>query len=244
MTKRVLILGGTSEIALETAKIFGLNGFAITLTGRNNKELKRVTNHLCVRFALNVTSFAFDILQPTDYLDAQEAEEGVPDVVICFIGSMHNQNDLINNPELQRNIMRTNFEAPAIFLSSVHRKFLKRGWGTIIGISSVAGERGRASNYFYGSAKAGFSTFLSGMRNASQSSNVQITTILPGFVRTRMIENMNTPSVLTASPAMVAESIWRSYENKKDIVYVLKIWRYIMLIIKLIPEKFFKKTNL
>src|ERR1700709_2942426 len=100
--------------------------------------------------------------------------------------------------------MRTNYEGPALILGMFAERFLKRGAGSIIGISSVAGDRGRGSNYIYGSAKAGFSAFLSGLRNRLASKGVHVITVKPGFVDTKMTEGMNLPSLLTAQPEEVA----------------------------------------
>ena len=110
-------------------------------------------------------------------------------------------------------------------------------------ISSVAGDRGRAKNYIYGSAKSGFTAFLSGLRNRLFKNNVKVITILPGPVETKMTKEMKLPKFLTSKPKFVADAIYRAVINKKDIVYIKPIWRLIMLIIKLIPEKIFKSKN-
>src|SRR5690606_12784913 len=116
--------------------------------------------------------------------------------------------------------------------------------GTIVGISSVAGERGRQSNYLYGSAKAGFTAYLSGLRNALFSDNVHVVTVLPGFVYTKMTENLNLPKLLTAQPSEVADAIYAAVQKKKNTIYVRWFWKWIMLIIKCIPEFIFKKLKL
>ncbi|MCP4108494.1 MAG: SDR family NAD(P)-dependent oxidoreductase, partial [Desulfobacteraceae bacterium] len=126
----------------------------------------------------------------------------------------------------------------------VAEDFEKKGRGFIIGISSVAGERGRQSNYFYGSAKGAMTVYLSGLRNRLQRSSVQVTTILPGFVQTKMTENLDLPEKLLATPRDVAEDIYKAYVKKRDIIYTKWFWRWIMLVIKLIPEMIFKKLKL
>jgi short-subunit dehydrogenase len=119
-----------------------------------------------------------------------------------------------------------------------------RGKGAIIGISSVAGERGRQSNYFYGSAKAGFTAYLSGLRNRLYKKGVHVMTVKPGFVRTKMLDNMQTPGPLTAMPSQVAEDIYQGLTKKKNSIYTKSVWRPVMYVIKSIPEPIFKKLKL
>ncbi|HTR29705.1 MAG TPA: SDR family NAD(P)-dependent oxidoreductase, partial [Puia sp.] len=114
------------------------------------------------------------------------------------------------------------------------------------GISSVAGERGRQSNYFYGSAKAGFTAYLSGLRNRLFHKGVHVLTVQPGFVNTKMTENMPLPgpALLVASPELVADVVYKAVIKKKNVVYVKWFWRWIMLLVKSIPESLFKKLKL
>jgi Short-chain dehydrogenases of various substrate specificities len=140
--------------------------------------------------------------------------------------------------------MRSNYEGPALLTGLIAERFAARGSGTIIGISSVAGERGRASNYVYGSAKAGYTAFLSGLRNRLSKTGVHVMTVLPGFVRTRMTAGMDLPARLTAEPAAVAEAIFRAAGKQRDVIYVKPVWRLVMAIIRAIPEGIFKGTKL
>ena len=141
-------------------------------------------------------------------------------------------------------ILRANFEGPALALGVLAERFAARGSGVIVGIGSVAGERGRASNYVYGAAKAGFAAFLSGLRNRLATKGVHVVTVLPGFVATAMTEGMDTPPRLTAQPEEVAEAVLRAVRRKRDVIYVRRIWRPIMLIIRALPEALFKRTRL
>ncbi len=122
--------------------------------------------------------------------------------------------------------------------------FEKRNHDFIIGISSVAGERGRQSNYIYGSAKGSSSVYLSGLRNSLNKSYGKVITVLPGFIRTKMTENMDLPEKLMATPEEVAEYVYKAYRKSKDIVYTKWFWWLIMFIIKIIPEKIFKSMDL
>jgi hypothetical protein len=140
--------------------------------------------------------------------------------------------------------MRANYEGPALILGLLAERFAARGSGTLIGISSVAGERGRASNYVYGSAKAGFTAFLSGLRNRLAKGPVRVITVKPGFVATQMTEGMDLNPRLTAQPDAVAEAIWQAQAKGRDVLYVKPVWALIMAIIRALPERLFKKTSL
>jgi decaprenylphospho-beta-D-erythro-pentofuranosid-2-ulose 2-reductase len=112
-------------------------------------------------------------------------------------------------------------------------------------VSSVAGDRGRGSNYFYGAAKAGFTAFLSGLRNRLASAGIRVITVKPGFVRTRMTEGMRLPPVLTAEPDEVGGAIYKAAEKgRRDVIYVRSIWRVVMTIFSLIPERLFKRLRI
>ena len=140
--------------------------------------------------------------------------------------------------------MQTNYIGPASLLAHLANRFAARGSGTLVGISSVAGERGRATNYIYGSAKAGFTAFLSGLRNRLAKQGVHVVTVLPGFVATQMTEGLDLPARLTAQPDEVARAIERAVDKRRNIIYVRPIWWLIMAIIKTIPERIFKNLKL
>jgi len=140
--------------------------------------------------------------------------------------------------------MRSNFEGPAVILGVLANRFVNRGSGTLVGISSVAGDRGRASNYVYGAAKAGFTAFLSGLRNRLAKQNVHVVTVKPGFVNTAMTAHLDLPARLTAEPREVALAIVQAVEKSRNIIYVRPIWRLVMTVICAIPEAVFKKTSI
>ena len=116
--------------------------------------------------------------------------------------------------------------------------------GTIIGISSVAGDRGRASNFVYGSAKAGFSAVLSGLRNAHAKHGLHVLTVKPGFVATKMTAGMDLPPLLTAQPRDVADAIIKAQLRGRNVIYTKSLWWLIMTIIRHIPEGIFKRLSL
>ena len=138
-------------------------------------------------------------------------------------------------------VMDVNYKGPILFINEI-KKILKTGF--IIGISSVAGERGRQKNYIYGSAKSAFSTYLSGLRQELSKKNINVITVHPGFVKTKMTKDIKTIDFLTTTPDKVALDIFKGQKSKKSIIYTKFYWKYIMLIINIIPESLFKKLNL
>jgi short-subunit dehydrogenase len=167
-----------------------------------------------------------------------------PDIVICVFGFLGDQIEAQNNWAHCQQIINSNYTGAVSALNVIANDFERRKKGMIIGISSVAGERGRQSNYIYGSAKAGFTAYLSGLRNRLYHHGVQVLTVKPGFVKTKMIEDLNTPALLTTSPKIVGKKISRAIVKRRDTIYVLPIWRLIMLVIKTIPESIFKRLKL
>jgi len=140
-------------------------------------------------------------------------------------------------------VMRSNYEGPASIFSELANKFEERKSGTLIGISSVAGARGRGSNYFYGSAKSGFTSFLSGLRNRLTKSKVNVITVLPGYVDTKMTKALKLPKILTISADALAESVFKAVGRNQDFV-ISKRWLLIITILQFIPEKIFKRLSL
>lgn len=241
----VLILGGTSDIARATALAFAQNRWTVRLAGRALPELQREADDISARAGRRVTIHEFDALNTSSFVGFLDALPDLPDVVISVVGLLGEQARAEVDLDHAREIMRSNYEGPALILSLFAERFLARGHGSIIGISSVAGDRGRGSNYFYGSAKAGFSAFLSGLRNRmALNGSIHVMTVKPGFVRTKMTEHMKLPPVLTATPAEVGEAVLRGLNQRKDVIYVRPIWFFVMFIIRLIPERIFKRLKL
>jgi hypothetical protein len=191
-----------------------------------------------------VSSAQFDALDFSSHESFYHSLAEKPDVVICVFGLLGDQSEGQQNWAHAHEIINSNYTGAVSILNVVANDFERRKKGIIVGISSVAGERGRQSNYLYGSAKAGFTAYLAGLRNRLFRHGVHVVTVKPGFVKTRMIENLSTPAVLTASPRKVAETISRAIRTKKNTLYVLPIWALIMLVIRLIPESLFKRLKL
>lgn len=241
---KVLILGATSDIAIALAHKFGSSGTDLQLAARDVQSLQTLKSDLEIRYNIAVKTYAFDATQFDSHADFYASLEVAPDIAICVFGYLGNQSGASKDWQESKRIIDTNYTGAVSILNIIANDFEQRRHGVIIGISSVAGERGRQSNYLYGSAKAGFSAYLSGLRNRLHSSNVHVITVKPGFVDTRMTEGLDLPKILTARPAQVAGCVFSAVKKKKNILYVLAIWRLIMFIIKMIPEGIFKKMKL
>jgi len=245
MTKAaVLILGARSDIGKAVAHKFASLGFPVQLAARQARRLEPDKADIELRYNVRVTLHEFDALAIDTHQAFVEALPQLPQVTVCAVGLIGQQAENECDAQAAARVMRSNFEGPASILSILANRFDERGSGTLVGISSVAGERGRATNYVYGSAKAGFTAFLSGLRNRLAKRGVHVVTVLPGFVATQMTEGMDLPTKLTAETSEVADAIARAVERKSDVIYIRPIWRLIMLIIRNIPERIFKRMKI
>ncbi len=243
--KNVLILGATSDIAQALAHEYAAQGFAVTLAARQAERLKETAADLEIRHNVRVTTAEFDALAYDSHAAFYEELPTKPDVAICVFGYLGDQAQAQADFGEARKIIDTNYTGAVSILEIIAADFEQRRGGTIIGISSVAGDRGRQSNYIYGSAKAALATYLSGLKNRLAKAGVQVLTVKPGFVRTKMTAGMPLPAPVTAQPAQVAGDVFRAYQKNSDrVVYTLWMWRYIMFIIRAIPEPIFKRLSL
>ena len=241
MTKpSVLILGARSDIGKAVAHAFASRGHPIQLAARNVQTLEADKSDIALRYSVDVSLHEFDALNITSHSDFVGALPELPETAVCAVGMMGGQSENERSADAAARVLRSNFEGPASVLAELANRFEQRGSGTLVGISSVAGERGRATNYVYGSAKAGFTAFLSGLRNRLARRGVHVVTVLPGFVATQMTEGLDLPAKLTAKPDEVANALVEAVQKQKNVIYVLPVWRFIMIIIRNIPERIFK----
>jgi decaprenylphospho-beta-D-erythro-pentofuranosid-2-ulose 2-reductase len=243
-SKILLILGGTSDIGRATAHVFAMQDWTVQLAGRDLDALQREADDITMRSGATVTIHRFDVIDTISFPAFVKSLPHLPDVVISVIGLLGEQARAETDLVHATMVMRCNYEGPSLILGLFAECFLARGGGTIVGVSSVAGDRGRASNYVYGSAKAGFSAFLCGLRNRMAKQGVHVVTVKPGLVRTRMTDGIYLPKPLTAEPSDVAEAIKRSIIDQKNEIYVRPIWSLVMFILRSIPEFIFKKTSI
>jgi decaprenylphospho-beta-D-erythro-pentofuranosid-2-ulose 2-reductase len=240
----VLILGATSDIGIAIAKKFASKNFNVQLASRNPAQLEPIRSDIKIRYGVECNTFAFDALQFSTHALFFETLNPMPDVTVTVFGVMDEEDDAFDNWTLTQRMIDTNYTGAVSILNIAAKNYNEQKKGAIIGISSVAGDRGRASKLIYGSSKAAFNAYLAGLRNKYFKAGVHVMTVKPGFVYTRMTENMKLPKPLTSTPEQVAEIIYAGFEKKKNVIYVKWFWRYIMLIIKNIPEFQFKKMKL
>lgn len=240
----VLILGASSDIADAVAREFAKNKYTILLAGRNINSLNIVKSDFEVRYGVAVHLLEFDAALFETHELFYKSLPVKPSATVCVFGYLGEQSKAQTDWKESKRIIDTNYTGAVSILNIVASDYEEKRIGTIIGISSVAGERGRQSNYIYGSAKAGFTAYLSGMRNRLFKSGVHVMTVKPGFVKTKMTEGLPLPAPVTANAEQVGKAIYKAFINKKDTLYVLWMWKWIMLIIKCIPEPIFKKLKL
>lgn len=240
----ILLLGATSSIAEELAKIYARKGYQVQLAARHISRLVPLQADLTIRFKTSVELIEFDAEDMSRHGSIYDSLDPKPDIVVCIFGFLGNQSEAEKDWIKASQILNVNYVGAVSILNLVAQDFMTRKNGTIVGISSVAGDRGRLSNYLYGSAKAGFTAYLSGLRNRLFSHNVHVVTVKPGFIRSRMTANIETPGILTASPKQVASAISKAVDGKKNLVYTLWMWRWIMLTIRSIPDFIFKRLKL
>jgi short-subunit dehydrogenase len=230
----VLILGGRSDIGRAVAHAFAAKGHPIQLAARGAASLEASRKDMELRHGVSVTLHEFDALDMAGHAGFIDALPALPEIVVCAVGLLGDQYDDERDFDAATRVMRSNFEAPANILGLFANRFETRG----------AGDRGRASNYIYGSAKAGFTAYLSGLRNRLARKGIHVVTVKPGFVATSMTAGMDLPEKLTAAPEMLGEKIVQAVERRRNVIYVKPVWALVMLIIRNIPEAVFKKTSI
>lgn len=245
MNQTWLIIGATSSIAKAFARAVAKDGAAVLLAGRDMDDLNRCAADCAARGAPLAEALALDLRESSGFASivARMAEQEGALNVAMFAGSMPEQAEIDADPGLIGGVVTDSFTGPAELLQMLAPLIEARGTGTVVGVGSVAGDRGRIGNYVYGAAKAGFATYLSGLRNRLTRAGGHVVTVKPGFVDTAMtfgLEGM----FLVASPDKVAEDILKAVRKKRNVIYTPFFWRYIMLIIRHVPEFIFKKLSI
>ncbi|MDR2354090.1 MAG: SDR family oxidoreductase [Deltaproteobacteria bacterium] len=240
----LLVVGATSDIARATALVFGENGWDLILAGRDMERITTIAADLSFMLDREVSFHHYDVLNEPERLNLWDSLQKKPDAVLLAVGLLGDQEQARFDPELATKIMTVNFTGLVSLITQVANFFEARGSGSLIGISSVAGDRGRGSNFTYGAAKAGLTAYLSGLRNKLFSKGVHVLTVKPGFVKTAMTKDMKLPFLLTATPEQVAKSIYKGVKNRKNVIYTRWYWKWIMFIVKAIPEFIFKRLSM
>ena len=244
--QKVIIFGATSAIAEATARRYATRGARLHLIGRDAERLATIARDLEVRGAVAVSIALLDVSEHFDadalLATAHAALQGI-DIALLAHGVLPDQNACEQNIAALRAVFEINTLSSLALLTPLATLLQAQGHGTIAVISSVAGDRGRQSNYVYGASKAALDTFLSGLRARLAKHGVQVLTIKPGFVDTPMTASCK-KNLLWSSPATIADGIVRALDDQCDVVYLPWFWRYIMLVICSVPERLFKRLSL
>jgi short-subunit dehydrogenase len=245
--RKILIIGATSAIAEAAARIFAARGDALFLVARNAEHLRAVVADLNIRGAARADSATLDV---TDFaaheavIEKAERDLGGIDIALIAHGTLTDQARCEQSVDVMRREFDVNALSTLALLTALANRMEARHGGTLAVISSVAGDRGRQSNYVYGAAKAAVSAFLGGLRQRLAKSGVTVLTIKPGFVDTPMTAGIANKGALWAQPDGIAAGIVQAIDRRRNIVYLPWFWRWIMLMIRQIPEALFKRLKL
>ena len=245
MSQTWIILGATSTMARHFARAVAENGDGVLLAGRDAQELTALANDCQTRGAPLAEPIQFDARNPGSFgaiIDRAQQEYGAISAAV-FVGSMPDQSEIDADPSLVDGTIIDSFTGPARFLQMLAPVMEERGEGTVVGVSSVAGDRGRLANYVYGSAKAGFSTYLAGLRNRLGRKGVHVVTVKPGPVDTAMTWGLDKLPFMT-TPEAVTKAILKAVRKKRNVIYTAGIWRIVMTVICAVPEPIFKKLSI
>ena len=240
----ILIIGAKNEVAKELAKIYAKERNNLYLAGRNISKLKDFANDLMKNHNINIGLKELDIEKFNTHPDFYNSLEEKPNGVIIVTGYDPGQKNAMCDWDVAYRSVNVNYAGPMSILNIISHDMENRKKGFIIGVSSVAGDRGRGKNYIYGSSKSAFSAYLSGLRNRLYKNGVHVLTVKPGYIYSKISEERNLPRKLTAQPIEIAKDIYKAQQSKKNIIYTKWFWKYIMFIVKNIPEFIFKRTNI
>ena len=244
--KKVLVLGATSAVARTMAAELAARGEVLYFAGRDTFELERLAADFRIRYQVEAHCGqveAEDFAQHSSFIQSVVETLGRLDGVILTIGYLGQQPEESHDPESARRIAQVNFTAAVSLLAPVANILKEQGHGFIAALSSVAGDRGRQSNYVYGAAKGGLSLYLQGLRNRLDRHGVKVFTLKLGFVDTAMTYGKE-GMFLVASPDKVGKLAIRTLQKDAGIYYIPRFWGIIMPIVRLIPEFLFKRLNL
>ena len=231
----ILVIGGNSDIGYASAKIFAKNKYDVHLVSRNIEQLNINKKEIVNLYNVKCKITCMDLLEQ-DQINSFFKENTVsPEVILIASGFLQPEEKKIEN------IVRINYLAPLEFIEKSLDKYQSQEiLKTVIGISSVAGERGKKNNNIYSSAKSGFSCYLDGLRQKIYNKGIHVITVKPGWVNTKMTKGLNLPKFMTVNSAYVGNKIFNSYKSKKNTLYVPGYWSIIMFVYKLVPEFIFK----
>ncbi len=240
----MIILGSNSDIAqafVERALQEKEKFKTLYLLSSNPELTEKFAKHIEVKYFQHSEVIPFDISQPVNYTQLESIES---DLLFCATGYLGKDTEALYDTENTEKIIDINYAKLVPVLNFFAQKMETKRNGSMIVLSSVAGERGRQSNFIYGSAKAGITAYLSGLRNYMSTRKVHVMTVKPGFMDTKMTEGLPLNPSLTATPHQAAKIIFKAWKRNRNVIYVLPIWAIIMLVIRNIPELLFKRMKL
>ena len=243
---RILVIGATSAIAEATERLLAARGDALYLVARNEQTLAAIAADLTVRGAPRIATESLDANDLSAHeamLERAESFLGAIDIALIAYGTLPDQKRCEGPVELTVRELHTSAISVVALLTRLANRMEQRRAGIIAVISSVAGDRGRGSNYVYGSAKALVTAFLSGLRHRLRPCGVAVVTIKPGFVDTPMTAAFR-KGVLWAKPARIGRGIVRALEHKRSTVYLPWFWRPIMFVVRALPDSVFVRLPL
>lgn len=241
----MIVIGSNSDVAVAFVEKILKEGERfpkVYLLTSSQVKTEKLAQHFFAKYGQESEVIEFDLTKENNYAQLSHIDSELLFCAAGFLGK-NTEEGLYDDWNTQR-IVEVNYSKLVLLINYFAQKFEAKEKGTIIGLSSVAGERGRQSNFIYGSAKAGFTAYLAGLRNYLFHKKVHVMTVIPGFMDTQMTADIETPKPLTAQPAQAANIIYNAYKKKKNIVYVTFLWWGIMMIIRNIPEFIFKKLKM
>lgn len=242
----VLILGATSPIARAISYEYAKRGQPVALAARDGEEVARYAADIAIRHRIQCRGYAFDARDYDSHARtvAQAAEElGPIDVGVIAFGDLGDRQRSLDDPAAARVVLETNFVGAASVAEALATHMSPRRSGVIVGVSSVAGDRGRYSNYFYGSSKGAFSLYLQGLRARLYHEGVHVLTVKPGLIDTPMTWGLR-GRIPIATPESLARAIARGVDRRRDVIYHPWFWRWVMTLIKGIPESRWKRIKI
>jgi decaprenylphospho-beta-D-erythro-pentofuranosid-2-ulose 2-reductase len=246
MSQNVLIIGASSGMAEEVARAYAAKGANLFLVARHQEKLQAIASDLAARGANAVNTFildANDIHTIMPMLDAAWVKLKTVDVALVAHGTLPDQELAQIDIAYALSEFRTNADSVIACLTGLATKFQPQGRGVIAVIGSVAGDRGRASNYLYGSAKAAIETFASGLRARLFENGVHVLLVKPGFVATPMTAHLKLPAALTSTATNAAADILKAIHKRQDVLYTAWFWAWVMLVIRWLPSFVFKRLK-
>lgn len=242
----VLIIGASSGVGKEVAHIFSQKGHNVICSSRDEKELEYLVSDIKIRYGNKAFAVPVDLTNLSSIKkhlkEIYEICQSIDYVIVTAATMPGDEMQYYNEEGLVRTTM-TNYTGIALILNEISRRMVENCSGIIICLSSVAGERGRQSNFIYGASKSALNTYLQGLRGKLYRYNIQVTTVLPGYIDTLMSYG-KVKSSLAVTPKYVSRKIYSLTEKRRDVVYIPHVWWLIMKILKSIPEGIFKRLNL